>query len=528
MYLSSQLAAVIRNNLWLVFLLGGLGGVNNLAYAGPSVPYMPTWQARHHLERLVDEAGLQITTTHWPLPLSAVQDALDDLPNDLSPSLEESKAYVTEEINDLRRHGRVDVQLRNRAEAPVGFGENYTPGSSLRLSSAANEFGSIKSPIVARIGIRIEQNPNSLQTTFTDGWGKNSLNQIKLDNTALVAEFSGINVQAFAHQNWWGPGWESSLINSNNIPPWVGVGVQRSEVKPSASKLLSWMGPWSFEMYVARARDPIVVVNQPDGFYFIGTRLTLKPWSWLEIGLTRDIQTGGTGRPSGLPDILKAAFTGGSTHTFTGNTQQDLSNSVAGYDARLNCPKGAHCAIYFQWMGEDASGQSHLPNEFMTLAGLDWWSTSGRHRVFTEYMQTYTSSFPWNTTKRAGFAYRNWAYPQGFTNGGRWIGSSFGGDARILTMGWLDAESSRMLKIYSGETSTALGSYNPNTNATGNLIGPHGRLVGFSAQQGFKWNAWSVVPEFDYIHLAEGQTIGVNKTTDVRAGVTFSRSLWGD
>jgi hypothetical protein len=232
---------------------------------------------------------------------------------------------------------------------------------------------------------------------------------------------------------------------------------------------------------------------------------------------------GGTGRQSGIADILNQAFTTGGEHSFSGSTQQDLSNAVAGYDVRLNCPKGVHCAPYFQWVGEDSSGQSHLPNSFMYLAGLDWWSSSGRHRVFTEYMQTYTDSFPWNITKYVGSGYRNWAYPQGFTNGGRWIGSSFGGDARIIVVGWLDAESSRLLKVYTGETSTAIGSY----NATGNLIGPHGRLVGFGAQQSFKWNAWTITPELAYTHLAEGQSIGINQTNDIRAGVTFCTS-WGE
>ena len=79
------------------------------------MPYMPTWQARHHLERLVDEAGLQITTTHWPLPLSAVQNALDDLPKDISPSLAESKEYISRELQHLRRQGKVEAQFRNRA-----------------------------------------------------------------------------------------------------------------------------------------------------------------------------------------------------------------------------------------------------------------------------------------------------------------------------------------------------------------------------------------------------------------------------
>lgn len=465
-----QLAPPIKKQCLMIFLALLLGSIATFAHAEPSVPYMPTWQARHHLERLVDEAGLQITTTHWPLPASAVQNALDDLPNDLSPSLAESKAFVSAELRKLHQHGNVDAQLRNRAEAPVGFGENYTPGSSLKLSSAATQFGPDGLPVAARVGLRVEQNPDSLQTNFSGGLGNNSRTQARLDDTALVAEVSGFNVQAFAHQNWWGPGWESSLINSNNIPPWMGVGIQRSEVKPSDSKWLSWMGPWSFEMFVAQAQEPNMAATQPSGFYFMGSRLTLKPWSWVEIGLTRDEQMTGTAH-----QMLTTTFAVGNTQ----GAQQDVngtSNGVAGYDVKLNCPKGVHCDTYFQWMGEDASGQSHLPNSFMTLEGMEWWSTSGRHRMFTEYTQTYTDSFPWNTTKQVGSGYRNGSFPQGFTNGGRWIGSSFGGDARVLTVGWLDAEVSRTLKLYSGETSTALGPYNPDTNATGNLIGPHGRL----------------------------------------------------
>src|SRR5450759_4256456 len=145
-----QLATSIKKKCLTIVLTGLLGSVSTSIYAGPSVPYMPTWQARHHLERLVDEAGLQITTTHWPLPASAVQTALDDLPKDISPSLAESKEFITNEIRKLQRQGKAEAQFRNRAEEPVGFGENYTPGSSIKLSGAATEFGPNYLPIAAR------------------------------------------------------------------------------------------------------------------------------------------------------------------------------------------------------------------------------------------------------------------------------------------------------------------------------------------------------------------------------------------
>ena len=490
--------------------------------ADASVSYMPTWQARHHLELLVDGADLQITTTHWPLPLAAVQHALDDLPKELPSNLNTSKNYVLEEIRKIRWAGQVDLQLRNRTEAPVGFGENYTPGSSLKVTSSATEFGSDSLPIAAKVGIKIEQNPNSLQTNFS-GFGKEGHVTTKLDDTYLGIEGLGLNWQAFSHQNWWGPGWQSSLINSNNAPPWMGVGVQRSEVKPSESKWLSWMGPWNFEAFIAQAQDPVLVQNQPDGYIFSGMRLTLKPATWMEIGFSRDIQTGGAGRSL---NVGNAVF-GWSTHTSGADInnsyfQQDQSNQVAGYDLKLSCPTTWGCAAYFQWEGEDAAGQSHMPNQFMTLAGVEYWSPNGLNRFFGEFTQTYTDSLPWDKTKVIGSGMRNWAYPQGETNGGRWFGSSFGGDARILTLGWLDAAANRVIKVHTGETSTSLGSYNPNTNAEGNLIGPHGRLIGASIQQSFKWQRYTVTPEFSYTHLAQGVSVAANRTTNLQAGVSLS------
>lgn len=126
--------------LWVASLLVMVMSSATLA-VGPSVPFHPTWQTRHHLQRLVDEAGLQITTTHWPLPLAAVQSAVDDLPKELSPSLDDSRAWVIQELRKVRWQGRAELQLREKSDAAVGYGENYTPGSSMKVVTGATEFG---------------------------------------------------------------------------------------------------------------------------------------------------------------------------------------------------------------------------------------------------------------------------------------------------------------------------------------------------------------------------------------------------
>ncbi|MBU3542221.1 hypothetical protein ICE94_02910 [Polynucleobacter sp. MWH-Loch1C5] len=516
---SSITRTALRQNLLLRYLLPWLCflPVASAQALGPSVPYMPTWQARHHIQLLADHAQMAITTTHWPLPLAAVQEALDDLPKNLPPYLENSKDVVQQELRRHRWQGEAQLQLRERADAPVGFGENYTPGSSLKLTTNATEFGPNDFPVAAKLGIRVEESPNSLQTRF-DGIGKEGRTQVKLDGTALVAQAWSFNLQAFAHNNWWGPGWQSSLISSNNVPPWHGFGVQRSAVKPSESKWLSWMGPWNLEFFVAQAQDPIVVANQPDGFLFIGSRLTLKPAKYLEVGLSRGVQTSGTGRPGGWNNFMRA-FTSQGSHTNQNAT--DPGNQIAGYDIRLSCPSRWRCAGYYQWIGEDSSGQSGLPNQFMTLGGAEHWLAEGRHRLFMEYTQTFTHSLPWNRNgnpqffKGPGYTSGGGFYNQGYTNGGRWIGSSFGGSSRVLSIGWMDLEAKRVIKLHKGHVGRSIGAYDPDLNA------PHADLKAASIAQSFQWKKIQITPELMYTHLSDGQTIGANKKNDVRGGVTF-------
>lgn len=487
---------------------------------GPSVPYMPSWQARHHLQLLADHAQLQITTTHWPLPLGAVQEALDDLPKKLPDYLENSRDIVQRDLRKHRWQGEAQLQIRERADAPVGFGENYTPGSSLKMTTNATEFGPNDVPMAAKLGIRVEESPNSLQTNF-DGWGKEGRTQVKLDGAALVAQAWSFNLQAFAHNNWWGPGWQSSLINGNNVPAWQGFGVQRSAVKPSESKWLSWMGPWNLEFFVAKAQDPVVVANQPDGYLFIGSRLTLKPTHYLEIGLSRGAQTSGAGRPGGWNNFMRALTSQGSHDV--NNVNNDPGNQISGYDIRLKCPSRFSCAAYYQWIGEDSSGQSGLPNQFMTLGGAEHWIAEGRHRLFLEYTQTFTHSLPWNNNGNPkypkGPGYQNALYPQGYTNGGRWIGSSFGGSSRVLSIGWMDAQERRVIKLHEGHIGRSIGAYDPDLNA------PHSDLKAASIAQSFQWRKIQITPELMYTHLSDGQTIAANKKNDVRGGVTLSMPL---
>jgi hypothetical protein len=486
-----------------------------------SVPYTPTWQARHHLQWLADNAALPITVTHWPLPVAAVQQALGAmaLPTQAHAARHASDArdFVLQELASVQSRGHVQLQLRQRAEGLPGFDENYTPGSSVQLVTSEKRVDGGAVSLAGRLGVRLEESSNSLASNAS-GLGTDGRYQLRAEGSAAVLGWSGWNVQAFSHRHWWGPGWQSSLINGSNSPAWNGMGLQRGTTQPSGSAWLSWMGPWNLDVFVARAQDPLVVTNQPQGYLFSGMRLTMKPMPWLEVGLSRSLQAGGAGRPSGAGNFVKA-FLGQEVNQNPGDPP-DSSSQIAGYDLRARCPLAwGQCAAYTQWMGEDAAGSGlPLPFKFMNLWGVEHTYAQGRYRVFAEHTNTNVYSLPWDSKPQLP-GYTNGVYGQGYTHGGRWIGSAQGGGSQVTTLGWMDAQSRRMVKVHAGKVLYGVGAAYPGASA------PHGQLRGISASQVLHWQGLVMTPELSWTRLSEGQDTGANQRNNLRLGLTVRMPL---
>lgn len=490
------------------------------AQTAASAPYTPSWQVRHHLQLLVDHAGLALPLTHWPLPAAAVEQALTDLPASLGGSgldLQGARDAVLRELGTRRTQASLRLQLRNSGEGLTGFDENYTPGSSLQAVSQEKRVDAGALSLAGRLGVRVEQASNSLQQQFS-GTGAEARYPLRLEGSAAVLGWEGWNLQAFSHRHWWGPGWQSSLINGSNNPAWNGFGIQRGSVKPSSSPWLSWMGPWNLDVFVARAQDPVVVSNQPQGFLYSGMRLTMRPQPWLEVGLSRGMQEAGAGRPGGVKEFVKAFF-GQQTNQNPGDPV-DSSGQIAGYDVRVRCPQSwGGCAVYTQWMGEDSAGSTlPLPYKFMNLWGVEQIYGEGRYRVFAEYANTNAYSLPWDTKPQFP-GYINGVYNQGYTNGARWVGSAQGAGSQVTTLGWMDAQQQRMLKLHVGKVGYSVGAYDPRVDA------PHGQLRGLSASQALKWQGMTWVPELSWMHLDQGQDQRASKLNTVRVGVTVQTGL---
>lgn len=464
--------------------------------AEPSVPWTPSLAGRHAIHLLVDEAGLDLTTSQWPLPRAAVLHALDALPRALAPPLDAARALLKQELQD-QAASRLSLTLRLRAEALPGFGDDATPGSSLALRSSIFSVPQFALQVAGRVQ----------QAASTDRTGT----QFRLDDSALVTEAFGVQLQFGSQRRWWSPGWQTALALSNNAPAFNGIGLQRASASTSASPWLAWLGPWNFDVFIAQADD----VAQPANPFFIGNRFTLKPFANLELGVTRTAQWGGRGRHASLGSLARLLI-GSNTNVDVSQAVLDPGNQMSGFDARLRCPGGWRCAAYAQLIGEDEA--RFLPSKYLGMYGLEFWSADGASRVFAELAETGCRS-PVGREPVRGCAYRNYAYPEGYVSAGRWIGASAGPDSRVLTLGWIDAAGDTSVKLSGGRIGSRIGSF----SALPDDPRHSGRMLGVSARHGMRFGAVTLTPELDWTRIRAPQ----GDHTEARIGANMTVGLDG-
>ena len=459
---------------------------------------MPSAAGRHQLELLVDEAGLDLVITHWPLPRAAVSSALDALPSALPIDLDRARAQLRRELDALAR-ASASLTLRNTDDTLAGYGDDATRGSSIGLRSTT--FGA--AAYTAQFGARVDA---QAQGTARGGgtW--------RFEESAVALEAGGVQLQGWSHRSWWGPGWQSSLVLGNNAPALIGLGLQRASASRSDSRWLAWLGPWNFEFFIARGDG----AGQSESPFLVGQRLTLRPFANLEIGLTRTAQWGGSGHDQSARSFLNMLAGIGLNADTAAQKRADPANELAGYDFRLRCPFGVRCAGYVQLIGEDRAGL--WPSRFLGLYGVEAWSADGGQRYHAEVAETGCRA-PIGRAMLTPCAYRNSAYPDGYASAGRWLGAGVGPDSRLFTLGWLDAASGTSLRLDVGRIGAGIGAYTPQTRDAATS----GRLVGMSARREFRWVATTITPTLDWIRIAA--PAGTRR--ELRAGATLQVSLGG-
>lgn len=105
---------------------------------------------------------------------------------------------------------------------------------------------------------------------------------------------------------WWGPGYEGSLIRGDAMRPMTGFLMQRAEQAAPETWWLRWVGPWQYQISASQMNQYTAVPHAK----IIGGRFTFTPFQSLELGASRIMQWGrGDRNPSAVSGMASLAMT---------------------------------------------------------------------------------------------------------------------------------------------------------------------------------------------------------------------------
>jgi hypothetical protein len=381
---------------------------------------------RSDIQILADSGRLSAPVTTWPLSWGDIAGSLDESGDDWRP----------EELAALAR-----VKRRISLEAVSG-----EPRLNAHAAGAANP-QQIRS---------FEDTPREdaelgVGFTYTGDWWATSLqgqwvsdpqdgDDFRPDGSYLGVALGNWMLAAAITDRWWGPGWQSSLIMSNNARPIPAISLERNSTKAFKTKWLSWIGPWDLMVMWGQLEEEREVPNAN----LFGMRLNFKPLKSLEIGFSRTAQLCGDDRPCDLDTIINMLL-GKDNAGDNVSAEDEPGNQLGGIDIRWAYEAfGQPFALYTQWIGEDENG--FWPTNWLgQFGGETWghWEKFGTYRFYLEWSDTECNFYFYRSIKgnnkasdaKPGCAYEHPIYKSGYRYKQRPIGHSFDGDSSVFTLG---------------------------------------------------------------------------------------------
>lgn len=362
---------------------------------------------RTDLNWLNQQGVIQISTSTWPMSGDEIQRALSQ-----AKVLNNTQQKVIDSIQNALKADNQTAKLGLFAETdqkniPQAFGDSAKAQyvGSLEFNAGGENWD-------AKLRVNGEKDPH-----IDNG------QDVNVEGSYIAGKLWNQWVIAGQIPTYWGPGHDGSLIRGDASRPVYGFTAQRAEQKAFESKWLSWIGPWQYQAFAGQLDDYKAV---PDA-KLLGFRLTAQPLPYLELGASRTLQWGGEGRPENW-DSLWNAIKGNDNFE---NGDEDKSNQIAGFDARLNLQTllNVPVSVYGQYVGEDEAGM--LPSKKMYLAGTDYSSSFKNmpYQLYVEWADTTTNGDP------LGISYSHRVYGDGYYQHGFPLGHAMGGDGEMISVG---------------------------------------------------------------------------------------------
>ena len=381
---------------------------------------------RHQLELLSDAGMLDAPITTWPLSSRDIYENLKQ-PKDgevISPAIKHALDEINQRLQeeDYNSSFKVTGNVHSKQLLIRDF-------SGLGRDKAEVSYdGEWGSPI---IDLR-------LKATVADKSDHSSDEAFRLDESYIASSLGNWKFTVGMQSRWWGPGWDGSLILSNNARPIPSLSLENVTSGPFENKFLkkyfSWLGPNKLHMFIGKLESDRGIPNAK----LIGTRFTFRPLKSLEVGLHRTIQWGGDGQDQSFSNLLKTIASVRIKHQ-DGRLGTVEGNQIAGLDWRWNLPTagGNQFTFYGQYIGEDrVDGSLQLGDEVFLLGGsVSGFSNKlgGSWRGYLEATDTSAGSFKGRA--RNNIVYNHGLYTDGYRHLGLSLGHGVDSDSKAISAG---------------------------------------------------------------------------------------------
>ena len=284
-----------------------------------------------------------------------------------------------------------------------------------------------KAEVESTIEFNVEDTSVHLTASYNDD------EEFNLDGSYLSHDFGNVSVYAGSVERWWGPGRETTTLLSTNARPMPSIGIRRVEAKAFKSKWLSWLGPWSGDIFVSKMekdRDIPAPV-------FVGMKFSLEPIKNFEVGVARTLMLCGEGRICNFKSWTHGLIAVGDLDN-RGSREESPGNQLAMLDLSYSfaMKNGLNVKLYAEGTAEDLIVV--VPYTYSRLIGATFFGAygeTGNHfRFTTEYSDT-TGSLAWLYGEhRKGIMYNHSLYTSGYRHYDKVIGHSLDSNSKYISL----------------------------------------------------------------------------------------------
>ncbi|AMH00263.1 hypothetical protein BSQ98_24520 [Serratia liquefaciens] len=365
----------------------------------------PDNDLRNDLAWLSDRGVINVSLSTWPLS----QEEISSVISQAKPVTNTEKNVidrVQRRVGELKANIRVSgYAATDKPGTPQGFGQNQYADQSLTVGAGANgEFWDVR----LQGSVEGDQRVSDGSKFNLNG----SYGAVKIWNQWL--SFGEVS-------QWWGPGYDGSLIRSDAARPVAGFMLQRADQSPFETPWLSWIGRWQYQLTAGQLSQ---YTSVPDT-KLIGGRFTMMPTNFLELGASRIMMWGGDGRPHSLSSFWDGVI--GKDNT--GDIKNDPGNQLGGFDFKMKLQPliGLPVSFYGQIIGEDEAGM--LPSHNGYLLGLEGHPEWGPTTINWHIEGADSRS----NGKNDYIMYNHYVYKGGYYQQGYPLGHPMGANGQMLS-----------------------------------------------------------------------------------------------